>query len=208
MQRAGISEYEFDVIIDAITRHSDSDYHGSNQLAKILRDADKSEAFGPWGILRTVAFNLGRDFVPTEDIISSRGNISAMRNLAEKTLEGIKQDEKLRREYAKDLLKITEWIDQQMFHFPKTFYKLFGDGIAYTLSVEKRFRKLRFRNHFITSSFTFITDINPPVNRDSFSLTNFGKIFPIGVGININSFILNKSFLSILQLFSHNFIKV
>jgi len=53
-------------IIEAVRIHSDFKYNGDNNIAHILRDADKGDGFGPWGLLRSVGFVLGLDFLAPE----------------------------------------------------------------------------------------------------------------------------------------------
>jgi len=45
----GIKTSEAQIILEAVRVHSDKFYFGNNNIARILRDADKADGFGPWG---------------------------------------------------------------------------------------------------------------------------------------------------------------
>ncbi len=128
----GIKGDYFNCILEAVAIHSYRNYEGSNFIAKILRDADKKDALGPFGLLRTSEFHLGKTFVDREEILEGRDNPKKIRELADKTLGLIKKDPLLSKKYLETgLSKVLEWVDKREFH-TNSVYTLFAEDIEYT----------------------------------------------------------------------------
>jgi len=114
LKELGASEYETAVVVEAVTVHSNKLYYGRNDVARVLRDCDKKDAFGPWGTLRQVADNLGRDFVPTEDILKHANDPKIIGELAYKTLDEVKKDRELKSKLLEVIVFVSEWIEEEM----------------------------------------------------------------------------------------------
>ncbi len=133
-----LSQHDFGTIIGAIAVHSDFNYVGNKEYAKILRDADKVDSLGAWGILRSIKFTLKKDFVPQEEILKNQNNPKALEELAEKSIFILKKQPKSKEKYRLNLNKISEWIEKELFHLKST-YNLFSDKMEYILNVKKNF---------------------------------------------------------------------
>ena len=69
LETVGIREYEFGLIVSAVSSHTDKLYTGRNLVAKVLRDADKKDSFGPWGTLRHINHHFDINFVDVGEIM-------------------------------------------------------------------------------------------------------------------------------------------
>jgi len=136
LKRARIEGYLFNAIIEAVATHSYRDYQGRNMVARILRDSDKGDALGPFGVLRTARYQFGRDLADTNAIIENLDNPRVIASLAEETLNLIRQDPKLAEQYTKVLDFILEWEEKRMFD-TKSAYQLFKNDIDYTRKARK-----------------------------------------------------------------------
>jgi len=113
LRAVGISGYEFDSIVGAVAVHSDKLYYGKNLIAKVLRDADKKESLGPWGILR-MSNDFYHDIVDAEKILKNKNNQKKMKNFAEETLKSIKGSRKKTSEFIRIIDFSLEWIEERM----------------------------------------------------------------------------------------------
>jgi len=132
LQQVGIDNSRvFGSIMEAVAIHSYKDYTGNNLIAKILRDSDKSDSIGAWGVLKTAKYHFNKDFVDTQTIMDCYGHSSLIENLANETLKKIKVNPDLRQKYIRILNFVCEWSENKMFHMPAS-YKLFEKEIEYT----------------------------------------------------------------------------
>ena len=114
LREVGIEGYSFNSIVGAVTVHSDKLYYGRNLVAKVLRDSDKKDSLGPWGLLRNVNHHFG-DVVETPRILQSQGNPEEIRTLADETLQIIKSGDPQRlNRYLTVLGFVLEWVDKRM----------------------------------------------------------------------------------------------
>ncbi|MDO8528990.1 MAG: HD domain-containing protein [Nanoarchaeota archaeon] len=130
LQQIGVKGKLFGSIIEAIAVHSYKDYQGKDLAAKVLRDADKSEALGPKGVLRAARYILRRDFVDTDLIFRNYHNQELMDLFAKETLERIKKDPEALSRYLKDFSFTLEWINEKMFD-TNSAYRLFEEEMKY-----------------------------------------------------------------------------
>ncbi len=114
LNQVGINGQNFNSIVGAIVLHSDKLYYGKNLVAKVLRDSDKKDAFGPWGNLRHANYCFGRDLVETQKILESQDSPEVIMALADETLELIKRNGKMKEHYLKILNFVLEWVENKM----------------------------------------------------------------------------------------------
>lgn len=122
MRAVGISGNCFNSVLGAVAVHSDKFYHGKNLVAMVLRDSDKKEGLGPWGILRNINHRYGKDIVPFSQIMASQNNSKAITLLSEKTLKLIKKDEKKKADLLNELNFVLEWVDDKMMDTNEGYY--------------------------------------------------------------------------------------
>lgn len=106
LREVGISGLEYDLIVEAVKVHADFRYCGDNSVAKIIRDADKKDGLGPWGVLRTSNFVLQYDFQPPE-----REDVLGISRKALDLLERINKSVEDREKYLGCLEFNLEWYE-------------------------------------------------------------------------------------------------
>ncbi|MFH1591738.1 MAG: HD domain-containing protein [Candidatus Woesearchaeota archaeon] len=121
LQELEIPVKDYKDIVEAVTVHSNKFYWGENLVAKVLRDADKKDSLGPWGVLRTVKDNFGMDLVSTDLILVNIKNPRIIWELAEQTHLSIKNDEKIKKAYLNLLDFVLEWVDKKMLDTPQAY---------------------------------------------------------------------------------------
>ena len=114
LRTMGVSGYQFNSIVGAVAVHADRLYHGRNLVAKVLRDSDKKDSLGPWGLLRNVNHHFG-DFVLTARILENQDNPAEIRSLADETLRMIKEGNvNIREHYLGVLNFVLDWVENKM----------------------------------------------------------------------------------------------
>ena len=130
LEDIGVTGYEKGAIVAAVANHSFKNYQGKDIIGSVLRDADKSDALGPWGTLRCSRHHFKKDLAGTEKILKYSDNMENIKNLAWITFYEIKKrEDKLK--YLENLTFVLEWDELKMFHH-KEIYDLIRDDLEYT----------------------------------------------------------------------------
>lgn len=114
LKKAGANDSQISIVVGAVAVHSDRMYFGKNPVAKVLRDADKKDALGPWGTLRCFKHHFKRDIVGTDKIIENTGNYQELKKLAQETALVVKAEKELFGTYINNLNFVLEWFDANM----------------------------------------------------------------------------------------------
>jgi HD superfamily phosphodiesterase len=136
LEKLGLDGDYFNFAIEAIAVHSFKNYQGTNIYAKILRDADKGDALGPWGVLRNVYFWFKKDLLDYKEVLASKDNPEALFALAEQSLKTIKKTEEEAKKYNRLNDLLLEWFEQKMFD-TQFAYTLYADEKLYLERIRK-----------------------------------------------------------------------
>jgi HD superfamily phosphodiesterase len=112
LQKVGISEVDFDEIVEAVAVHSYRIYEGKNNVARILQDADKMSGLSSWGIVSLTKYFAGKDYIDGEEILKNWKDKKKIRELSDLVLPQIERG--IVEGVMKGLKIVTEWYD--MFH--------------------------------------------------------------------------------------------
>ena len=123
---------DFDKIVEAVAVHSYKNYEGSNEVARILRDADKLTGLSPRGLLDIIKYFGKKDFVNPDEIIKNCNNKNKLRELDDYSLKQIEKGPVLDGVIKGLNIKI-EWMD--MFHTNHACL-LAQEGIEYLKNVK------------------------------------------------------------------------
>jgi len=127
LKKLRIKGHDFNSIVEAVSVHSNKLYYGHNKIAKVLRDSDKKDSFGPWGTLRCIKHHFNSDFVKTEEIMENINNPEKIKELADKTVEAIKNIDVIREKYLGVLKFVLEWVDDKMLDLKESYSFLESD---------------------------------------------------------------------------------
>ena len=130
LKKVGIKGLEYDLIIEAVKVHADLKYLGDNMVAKIVRDADKKDGLGEWGVLRTANFVLSYAFH-----LPQREDIIGISRIALNLLDKIYKNPKDRQKYLECLTFNLEWYDNLL--DTKSAEFLLKQDYEYTKNVQK-----------------------------------------------------------------------
>ncbi|MBU0894300.1 MAG: HD domain-containing protein [Nanoarchaeota archaeon] len=90
LRKVGISGVDFAEIVEAVVVHSYWTYEGKNNTARILQDADKIIAFGPYGVLGAIKYFGGKDYINPSDILDNRNNSEKIQEFCNYSLSQLK----------------------------------------------------------------------------------------------------------------------
>lgn len=104
LDKYGINSVAKEKILEAIKVHPIKKYEGDNEIALILQDADRSNGFGPMGILRLAVFNCELDIdEPTDD--------QDVLKKVEQVREMLNKDEAKKKRMLETLGYVAAWYD-------------------------------------------------------------------------------------------------
>jgi len=122
---------DFGKIVEAVAIHSYRIYEGDNEVAKVLQDADKMNGFGPFGIIGSVKYFGGRDYVNPDEVVRNMDDRDKLHELCLESLREI-DNEEVKAKTLWGLRFVIEWYDMLHTESAKT---LIWEEYKYTLDI-------------------------------------------------------------------------
>lgn len=104
LKQVKIDNESAEKIIEAVRVHNIRTYKGNNEIAKILQDADRSDGYGKFAILRFAVFNCNIKLPEPK-------NESQIEKLLKRVYEVLKQDKSKRMKMEETIEYVFEWVD-------------------------------------------------------------------------------------------------
>lgn len=117
LKKVGVSGKDFGEIIEAVAVHSYWVYEGKNNSAKILQDADKMAGFDYYGLLSTIPFFTGKNYISPKEIIKNKNNPEKLKEFWDRASNKLTKEELI--STIKGIEFVLEWYDKIHFSSAK-----------------------------------------------------------------------------------------